>query len=267
MHIPVHLAVINPKFIKMITRLKNLIKGKKDSFYTLCKANNLTLNYNDNQTEIDILKDIFYNREYSDYFPFYTKSTIVDIGAHYGYFSLFAKNNLQEGSTIIAIEPNKANFKQLKKNIFDCKYGNISCFNFAVGDKNCISRLYQGKNPNHSIIDNYPLSNKKFDEVEVKTLEALILELGLKKIDFLKMDCEGAEYSIFNSTPDSIFDRIITISMEFHDIKDKNCTADNLIEKLMDNKFRIVKYHYEKTSMNLNYGKIIGTRMYNQQSF
>ncbi len=246
----------------MITTIKKLVKGEKDSFYKLCRANNLTLNYKENHTGIEILKDIFYNREYSDYFPFYKKVTIVDIGAHYGYFSIFAKNNLTEGSTIIAIEPNKANYKHLEKNVFDCKIDNISCFNFAVGDKNGISRLYQGQNPNHSIVDNYLLSGKKFEETEVKTLERLVHELDLRKIDFLKMDCEGAEYSIFNSTPDSIFDRITTISMEFHDLKDKNFTADSLIKKLIDNKFRIVKFQYDKTSMNLNYGKLIGTKIF-----
>jgi FkbM family methyltransferase len=246
----------------MITRIKNLIKGKKGIFYNLCNANNLTLNYKDNQNEIEILKDVFYNRAYSDYFPFYKKATVVNVGAHYGYFSIFAKNNLDEDSKIIAIEPSKANFKQLKKNILDCKIDNVSYFNFAVGDKNGRSKLYQGQNPNHSIMDNYVLSSEQFEEIEVKTLERLIQELDINKIDFLKMDCEGAEYAIFNSTPDYIFDKITTISMEFHDLMDKNFTADNLIEKLVDNKFRIVKFHYEKTVMNLNYGKLIGTKMY-----
>ncbi|MDA3880131.1 MAG: FkbM family methyltransferase [Prolixibacteraceae bacterium] len=247
----------------MISRIKNFIKGKKRIFYDLCKSNNLTLSYPDNQTEIEILKDIFCDREYADFFPFYKKATIIDIGAHYGYFSIFAKNNVDEDSKIFTIEPNKANFKQLEKNIFDCKISNISCYNYAIGDINGISRLYQGQKINHSIIENYPLAdnNIESEEVEVRTLEELINELGLKHIDFIKMDCEGAEYSIFNSTPDSIFDKITTISMEFHDLKDKNFTAQDLISKLTENKFRIVKFHYEKTSMNLNYGKIIGTKI------
>lgn len=248
----------------MITTIKNLIKGKKSNFHNLCRSNNITLNYRENQTETEILKDIFNNRAYSDYFPFYKKATIVDIGAHYGYFSIFANKNLDEDSRIIAIEPNKANFEHFKKNISSCKINNISCYNYAVGDKNGISRLYQGQNPNHSIIDNYLLSNnnKKFEEVEMKTFEELVHDLDLKAIDFVKMDCEGAEYPIFISTPDTIFDRITTISMEFHDLKDSNFTIDILIEKLLKNKFKIVKFHYDKTSMNLNYGKLIGTKIY-----
>lgn len=247
----------------MISSIKNFIKGKKRIFYDLCRSNNLTLNYLDNQTEIEILKDIFCDREYADFFPFYKKATIIDIGAHFGYFSIFAKNNLDQDSKIFAIEPNKENFKNLEKNILDCRISNISCYNYAIGDINGNSKLYQGQKTNYSIIDNYLLSdnNTEFEEVKVRTLEEFINELGLKHIDFIKMDCEGAEYSIFNSMPDSIFDRITTISMEFHDLKDKNFTAQDLISKLTKNKFRLVKFHYEKTSMNLNYGKIIGTKI------
>ena len=86
-------------------------------------------------------------------------------------------------------------------------------------------------------------------------------EFDLDRIDFLKMDCEGAEYSIFNSTADSIFDKITTISMEFHDLKDGDFTAEHIIEKLRKNNFRIVKFHYDRTTKNLNYGKLIGTKI------
>ncbi|HOG19297.1 MAG TPA: FkbM family methyltransferase [Salinivirgaceae bacterium] len=249
----------------MLARIKNLIKGKKEEFRILCRTNNLTLNYKNNRTELEVLKSIFYNREYADYFPFYKKATIVDIGAHFGYFSIFTKNNLDKESKIIAVEPNKSNFTQLQRNVSDCNINNISCYNYAIGDKNGISKLYQGLSPNHSIIDSYNLSdNNKYEEVEVKTLEGLVHDLDLNCIDFLKMDCEGAEYSIFNSTPDSVFDKITTISMEFHDLKDKRFTAENLVEKLIERKFKIVKFCYEKTSMNLNYGKLIGTKIFSQ---
>ena len=250
----------------MIHRIKNLLSGKKGRFYKLCRSNNLTLDYRNNQTEIEILKDIFSDREYSDYFPFYEKATVVDIGAHYGYFSIFAAKNLNERSTIISIEPNSGNFNHLQKNISDSKIKNVQCYNLALGDKKGTSKLYKGLNANHSIVDSYVLSNKdkSFEEIEVKTFEELVNELKLEKIDFVKMDCEGAEYSIFNSTPDSVFGKISTISMEFHDLKNEDFSANLLLEKLTRNNFKIVKFHYQKTSMNLNYGKLIGTKIIDQ---
>lgn len=249
----------------MTGRFKKLIKGEKKIFYDLCRTNNLNLDYEGNLTELSVLESVFINREYSDYFPFYQNVTIVDIGAHFGYFSLFAACNSGKDSKIIAVEPDKRNYKQLEKNISDCNADNISIFNYAAGDRSGHTRLYQGKNPNHSIVPGYLLldRNPDFDEVEVKTLEEIVRENNLTQIDFLKMDCEGAEYTIIESTPDTILDRIKTISMEFHDLKDENVTAENIIGKLIENGFGIVKYCYEKTTRNLNYGKIIGTKMYN----
>jgi FkbM family methyltransferase len=249
----------------MIKGLKRVLKNKKKDFLEFCKSNHLLLDYLSNKNEYNILKAIFGDREYSDYFPFYKKANIVDIGAHYGYFSIFAKNNTDKGSTIIAIEPNKSNFKHLEQNIRDCNINNIVSFNYAIGGKSGLSRLYEGQTPNHSIIENYTLLKeiRKFEEVEVKTLEEFIIENNIDKIDFLKLDCEGAEYSILGNTPKYIYDRITTISMEFHDLKDNNYTSESLCKILVRNGFEIVKYKYEKTSMNLNYGKIIATKIFN----
>jgi FkbM family methyltransferase len=248
----------------MIAKLKELIKGQKTSFNALCRINDLVLDYRSNKSEIEILRHIFSDREYADYFPFYKKATIVDIGAHYGYFSIFAHNNLDAASTIIAIEPNGNNYAHLEKNIRDSKIENVKCCNFAIGDVDGMHRLYRGLNPNHSIVDSYLLGNKSadFETVEVKTLSNLISEFDLRTIDFLKMDCEGAEYAIVDNTPPSVFDKIATISLEFHDLKDRNFTADALIAKLVQNRFRIVKFHYEKTSQNLNFGKLIATKIF-----
>jgi FkbM family methyltransferase len=214
----------------MISRFKKLIKGEKKIFSELCRTNNLGLNYHINKNEFGTLKSIFEEREYSDYFPFYKKVNIIDIGAHYGYFSIFSKNNTDKNSSIIAVEPGKSNFKRLLKNIEDCKLTNISCYNYAIGGNSGLSKLHHGLTLNNSIVENYSLLSRdeSYEEVEVKTLEELIIENKLEEIEFMKMDCEGAEYSILENTPRYIFDRIITISMEFHDLKDNNFTGERL---------------------------------------
>ena len=145
----------------MINKIKDVIKGNRHKFNEICRSNNLSLAYENNKTEIEILKDIFCNREYSDYFPFYKNNTIVDIGAHYGYFCIFANNNSDVDSRIIAIEPNNQNFNHLKQNISDSKASNVSIHNFAVGANCGVAKLYQGQNPNHSIINNFKLTNEK----------------------------------------------------------------------------------------------------------
>jgi FkbM family methyltransferase len=251
----------------MITVFKNLLTGKKKIFDRFCNANNLRLNFKLNQDEFVALKSVFEDREYSDYFPFYRKVTIIDIGAHFGYFSIFANKNTAPDSLIIVIEPGKSNLNRLVNNIKDNAITNIKSLNYAVSGKSGPVKLYLGRSLNHSIVENYLLNqnqNNDFELVEAKTLEEIVVENNLEKIDFLKLDCEGAEYSILENTPGYIYDRITTISMEFHDLKDKNFTGEHLVRILTKNGFKIVKYKYERTFMNLNYGKIIGTKLFDE---
>ena len=244
-------------------RFKSLVKGEKKRFNEFCRVNRLPLDYRTNHSGIGILRSIFGDREYADFFPFYRKAVVVDIGAHYGYFSLFARNNAKEGSKILALEPDPDNYRRLRKNLLDCAASNVVPMHCAIGGKPGKGTLYKGLNTNNSLIDDYPLAHREAGsaEVEIITLEDLVNENKLDRIDFLKMDCEGAEYDIFEQTPPSVWDRIETLSMEFHDLKDEKATGEFLMEVLVKSGFEIVKYQYEKTSMDLNYGKLIGTRL------
>lgn len=251
--------------LKVLKKIKGKLTGRREQFDHLCKTCQLDLNYDMNQNEFDILKSIFIDREYADYFPFYQKVNIIDIGGHYGYFSIFAHQNTDKDSQIISIEPSQENFKQLNKNIADCNIKNLRSINAAIGAQNGVSKLYKGQNVNHSIVENYTLSaDSAFENITTKTLETVMQEHNIEKIDFLKLDCEGAEYAILEQTPAAVFDKITTISMEFHDLKDQRYTGETIINILLKNKFTIVKYQYEKTNWNLNYGKIIGTKILNQ---
>lgn len=250
----------------MFGQLKKLIKGEKRAFDGLCETNNIQLNYNSNRNEFQIFRSIFEEREYSDYFPFYQNATVLDIGAHYGYFSIFAAKNTGPEAVIFSIEPSKNNYFFLQENILSNQIKNIKAYHLAIGARQGTTTLFTGNNQNHSLFEDYRLldQNRKSEIISVNTLELFMKENGLEKIDFLKMDCEGAEYDIFENTPSHVFNKIKTISMEFHDMKNENQTGEFLIKKLIDNGFQIVKYKYDQTTRNLNYGKIIATKIFNK---
>jgi len=190
------------------------------------------------------------------------KVTVVDIGAHYGYFSIFASKNIAPNSQIFSIEPSKENFNILQQNLVDCKIENVNAFQLAIGGENGILDLFTGRSINHSLVEDYALlgNEKNPQKVEVKTLEQFINENKIEKIDFLKMDCEGAEYSILFNSSSAVFEKINIISMEFHDMKNANFTGDEIVKKLEEHEFEVVKFGYEGTGLDLNYGKIVGRR-------
>jgi len=75
-----------------------------------------------------------------------------------------------------------------------------------VNDEDAISNTIYKQNKN---------LNK--EEVECISLQDIFEKYELKKIDFLKMDCEGAEYEIIMNAKSSILNKIQKISMEIHE--------------------------------------------------
>lgn len=242
-------------------------KEEKKIFSEICKFNNLNLEYKDNKNNLDILKEIFIDRCYSSYFPFYQDAIVFDIGAHKGFFSLFAINNLGKNSNIYAFEPFEDNFKDLKKNfsLNNCEK-KINAFNIGVFSKKTTLDLYLNNSENNSIfIEHSNLLNinnksKILKKIEVVTLEDLFEITNVKKIDFMKIDCEGAEYPFILESNTEFIKKINTISLEFHDLKKENFTALKLIKFFEKNGFNINKFEYEKTTINNNFGKIVVTR-------
>jgi FkbM family methyltransferase len=257
-----HKTEIQRNMGKLFSKLlKNLFDPKKNDFDLICKANNLVLDYNNNKKEIDILREVFEARSYSDYFPFYQKVTIIDIGAHYGYFSLFSSKNTNSATLIFAFEPDISNYRALCSNIEKNNAANIRPVNCAIAGTKETSRLYKGKSPNNSLMQNYSLVQKdKYTEIQTTTLSQIIYDYSIKQIDFLKMDCEGSEYAILETMPDEVFNLIKTVSMEFHDLKNDQYNGQFIVDLLRKHCFEIVRFTYNSTSMGLNYGRIIATK-------
>jgi FkbM family methyltransferase len=235
------------------------LKNHKKTFNNICEHNGLCISFDDNSSGLQVLQNIFVDREYADYFPFYQDAVIVDIGAHYGYFSLFADVNSGPNARVFSFEPDPKNYAVLNKNISSQGSKKIKVFPFAIGGKNRTASLHLGHSTNSSLIEDYQLLSKEHSStsVDVRALDEVLTELNIDKIDFLKIDCEGAEYEIIAQSSDDSLKKASIISMEFHDMKNVNQTAQTLISRLTSLGFHVVKFQYERTNYGLNYGKLI----------
>ncbi len=240
----------------MINRFSDFFRKKK-KFQAILKANSLDLDYAINKSSFQLLESIFIQREYADYFPFYQKSIIVDIGAHKGYFTLFASLNTDKQSRIVSVEPVSSNFKILEQNIK--QNGNITTIKAAVAAFDGQLDIHLSHDTNHSMIAMNPLSGQTnaIEKVKAITLDSLFKDHSIDRVDFLKMDCEGAEYDILLNASVETLEKINILSLEFHDLKSSEKNANKLIEHLEDKNFKVVKFCYEPSNYGLNYGKLI----------
>lgn len=124
---------------------------------------------------------------------------IIDIGAHIGGHTMYFAEKVGDTGEVIAIEPEPKNYQELLGNIHLNNFKNIIPLQVALSDHNSIEKLYiSPSSTGHSLLSELAKNSKTspFIEVQIKTLDRLIEELHLKKIDIIKIDAEGAEMPI-----------------------------------------------------------------------
>ena len=135
---------------KIENLVKKLLPFNRYLLRKICSGTGMTLDYAANKDGIPILESIFIHREYADYFPMQQDAVIVDVGAHYGYFSLFAALSASGTSTIFSLEPSPTNFQILQKNIRNNRFDNIRLFNIGLDQQSGERQLSAGVSYNHS---------------------------------------------------------------------------------------------------------------------
>ena len=172
-----------------------------------------------NTIDLTVINEILVFKQYGNLVKFISeKSSIIDIGAHIGAFSILAAKMTSNGK-IFSYEPDRENFAMLDKNIkINHLEKRITAFQLGVGKKRGEAEFYLDKK-NSGMHSFY---NKKGKLIKIKTitLADVFKSNKVKKCDFLKMDCEGAEYEIFYSTPRECFRKIKYIAMEYHRLGD-----------------------------------------------
>ncbi len=122
--------------------------------------------------------------------------TVLDIGAHIGFFTRVFSKLVGPKGQVIAIEADPENFSFLEKNTLKLK--NAQKFLIAASDKIGIIDFYHcgEKSGCHSTLKNIPL-NFKTEKISVPAtdLDSLLSKISITKIDVIKMDIEGGEVS------------------------------------------------------------------------
>ncbi|MBI1884960.1 MAG: FkbM family methyltransferase [Chloroflexi bacterium] len=120
--------------------------------------------------------------------------TVMDVGAHWGYFTLLAARGVGEGGRVYAFEPHPDNWALLVKNVQTNGYSNVVAVQKAVADRAGQVPLFLGKSDAgcNSLYRN-PLTREESIPVEVTTLDAFLEREGGPRVDLIKIDIEGGE--------------------------------------------------------------------------
>lgn len=174
-----------------------------------------------------ILGEHIFSHVYSDYVDVEDGDVVVDVGFNMGLFSLRALNN---GAKIIhGFEPNHKIVNAI--NTIYPDPDKVIINECAVSDRTGTILFYDviGSIASSATFDNGTAIDKYY--VKCINLYDYIIEHEIGQIDFLKVDCEGEEYRIFESIPDEYFaNNVSKILLEFH--QNSGPEVQGLINKL-----------------------------------
>ena len=192
--------------------------------------------------------DVWYHRTYTKLRPVPRGALVVDIGANVGVFSLLAARTAR---LVYAVEPASSNFSRLVANT--SRVLSIVPMRLACGGKDGSAALDLSSNPvSFSLVTQSP---EKSESVEVLTLASLFHRLKITRCDFLKLDCEGAEFDIILNSDSALIRGIPRIVMEYHDYLSQRFSHRDLLARLRDLAFRTTTYNQHET-----YGIIDATK-------
>lgn len=204
-------------------------------------------------TDADVIEEMWVEEIYIPKgFQIKNDDIIVDIGAHIGIFSIYAAKYAPQGK-VFSFEPTDDNYALLIENISENKINNITPYKKGIsntdgereinvwddetrgrtfypeifkipGDKE--GRTYYGSVKPHKMM------------IVTITLDTIIKENSIEYIDFLKIDCEGAEYDMLFNCLDSTLLKVKKISMECHNIDNERNI--NTMMSFLENKGFIV---------------------------
>jgi FkbM family methyltransferase len=209
------IGIIKTKFTKTEVLIRVDRKEIKFPFYL-----------RDQTSDIPTFDQIFLKEEYS-FSPYKSPRIIVDAGANIGLTSIYFANKYPEAK-IISIEPEKSNYKLLKKNID--QYNNIVAYHAALWNKNEMINLVDpglgkwGFMTTNNENNNEILESNTCHEVQGLTVDRIMNMNDLKEIDILKIDIEGSEREVFLNSSDWI-EKINIIIIELHEQMRTGCNS------------------------------------------
>jgi len=180
-----------------------ILHGKSPNGLGL-KGNWCTLTYEGTEIKAprnsaEIFLEMFQDEVYEKVWRPQKGDTVIDIGAYVGMFTVKASKLVGPEGKVIAIEPEPNAFSLLKENTKTLN--NVMLVRKAIWNTVGTFKLHYSEAPGWCALTE---SWEKYIEVETTTLNKLLDELKLLRVDFLKLDAEGAEFKILEKSSDAL---------------------------------------------------------------
>jgi FkbM family methyltransferase len=125
--------------------------------------------------------------------------TVLDIGAHNGFYTLLFSKLVGGHGAVIAFEPSPREHRALRLNLRINRAKNVTVHALALGEEQGPAILHLGDNLMtgcNSLRKSTSVHGDSLIHVEVTTLDQSVSEYNIGQVDFIKVDVEGAELGV-----------------------------------------------------------------------
>ena len=138
--------------------------------------------------------------------------TFIDIGAHFGFFSLLGSYLVGRKGSVLAFEPTPSTFRQLQKNVANYSgHPNIEIFNCAAYSEEREIKFYDYGIQYSALNSAFGLRRKdgasfakNETKVEARKLDNILKERGINNVDLIKIDAESSEIHVLKGMTDTL---------------------------------------------------------------
>jgi len=224
--------------IRPLYRLVFRPKIDKASSIAISRFGGFDVAFRTNTADEDVIEESFGRDIFFAGVPEYVPAeddVIIDVGAHIGTFALLASSKVPRGK-VFAIEASQDTFNMLRINVaLNQRNARISAHHLAITDRiGEITLSHDDRNWGHTVVTSL---SKSAETVPCTTLSAFLDQNEIARCQFMKLNCEGAEFPILLSTSASVLQRFETLLVLYHcDLWVKNTEAD-LVSHLQSSGF------------------------------
>jgi len=160
-------------------------------------------------SEVRVIHEVFVLREY-ELAEASSARTIVDAGSNVGISVMFFKDRYPD-ARVIGVEPHPETFERLRRNT--AHLAGVEIVHAALTDEEGTVPLFAGT---ESWAASLAPAGDRHDQVVVPatTLDRVVADHELAEIDILKLDIEGAEGRVLESS--AVRERVKLVVFEFH---------------------------------------------------
>jgi FkbM family methyltransferase len=238
------------KFFAMHELVVLRMHAPKYDYKFYCRVNRDDLLFMTNH-ETEILEQHFIPHE---------GDIVVDVGAHIGQYTILASRRVGLTGQVISIEPEPRNFEILKRNISLNQLCNVKPVACAAYSSHTKTKLFlpeeeSGRTIYNTVMKERAGNNGRYVEVDTATLDSVLESLGLSKVNWIKIDVEGAELEVLRGACNILAEsNKVRVLVEIHSVS----LYKDVSDYLKSLKFKII---YEKRNELGNWGYVLAEKL------